>query len=206
MTQKYRLTSNTVITPAGVILYQIEALRDLPFAGVKKGDLGGYIEKEENLSQYENAWVFDSAQVFGTARVFASARVFGSAQVYENARVYENAQVSGRAQVSGSARVYENAWVFGRAQVSGSAQVFGTARVSENARVSITPINLIGLRYGITITDEHIKIGCEQHTKAEWEEFTDAEIKVMEEPTSLPFWEQYRSLILALAKSHGPIN
>jgi len=28
----------------------------------------------------------------------------------------------------------------------------------------------------------------------------------MEEPTSLPFWEQYRSLILALAKSHGPIN
>ena len=106
-TKKYRLTGNH-INIGNRILYQIEALKD--FGDVKAGDLGGYIESEENLSQYDNAWVYGDAQVLGNAQVFDNARVYGNACVFDNARVYGNAQIK-------SARdyiVFKNWWSSGR--------------------------------------------------------------------------------------------
>jgi hypothetical protein len=48
-------------------LCRIEATKDLPQHGVKKGDLGGWIEKEENLQ--DNAWIADEAKVLDDAKV-----------------------------------------------------------------------------------------------------------------------------------------
>lgn len=47
-TAKYKLTEET-INVNGITLYRIEALKD--FSDVKKGDKGGFLEKEDNLSQ-----------------------------------------------------------------------------------------------------------------------------------------------------------
>jgi hypothetical protein len=84
---KYRLTNNAIENPLGVVLYQIEALKDIGDY-VKKGDLGGYIEKEENLSVYGEAWVSGEAQVYGEAWVSGEARVYGEARVSGKAQVY----------------------------------------------------------------------------------------------------------------------
>ena len=118
-TKKYRLTGNH-IDIGNRILYQIEALKD--FGNVKAGDLGGYIESEENLSQYDNAWVYGDAEVYGNAQVFGNACVFDNARVYNDARVYDNAQVYGDAKVYGDAEikstkdyiVFKNWWSSGR--------------------------------------------------------------------------------------------
>src|SRR5690606_32655391 len=67
------------------------ALRD--FGDVRAGDIGGYIERETNLSHDGNAWVRDNAQVYGNARVFGDARVYGDARVHDHAWVCGNAQV-----------------------------------------------------------------------------------------------------------------
>ena len=131
-TKKYRLTGNH-INIGNRILYQIEALKD--FGDVKAGDLGGYIESKENLSQYDNAWVYGDAQVLGNAQVFDNARVYGNACVFDNARVYGNACVFGNAQVFDNARVYGNACVFDNARVYGNACVFDNAEVYGNALV-----------------------------------------------------------------------
>lgn len=61
MEKKYKLTDETIEVD-GKTLYRIEALKD--FSNVKKGDKGGFIEKEENLSHLGNAWVYDDAKVF----------------------------------------------------------------------------------------------------------------------------------------------
>ena len=136
--KKYELTEETV-TVYGKTLYRIRAVRD--FGSVKTGEFGGYIEKEENLSHFDNAWVcgnawvfdnarvYDNAWVFGNAWVFDNARVYDDALVYSNARVYDNAWVFGNAKVYGNARVYDNAWVFGNAKVYGDAWVSGNAEV-----------------------------------------------------------------------------
>lgn len=84
-------------------LFRIRAL--VNFGNVKSGDLGGYVEKEENLSHDGNAWVYGNAQVFGNARLYGNALVCGEAQVFGNARVSANAQVYGNAKVCGEAQV-----------------------------------------------------------------------------------------------------
>ena len=94
--KKYELTSETKVF-LGKTLYRIKAL--VQFGNVNAGDLGGWIEKEENLSQSGNAWVYGNARVSGDARVYGNARVSGDASVYGDAEVYGNARVYGNAEV-----------------------------------------------------------------------------------------------------------
>lgn len=100
--KKFELTSEFV-TFLGKKLFRIKAL--VSFGDVKEGELGGLVEKEENLDQSGNAWVYGNARVYGGALVYGDARVYGDAQVCGDARVYGNAWVSGDARVYGNARV-----------------------------------------------------------------------------------------------------
>lgn len=87
---KYRLTDETM-EYHGRTLHRIQALKD--FRDVKAGDLGGWINSEENLSQYGNAWVADEAKVFQFARVCDNALVFGTAEISGDATVFGNAEI-----------------------------------------------------------------------------------------------------------------
>ncbi|MCX7911140.1 MAG: hypothetical protein N2505_06150, partial [Endomicrobia bacterium] len=127
MVKKYKLTKTTR-KYGSLILYQIEALID--FGDIKKGEKGGFIKKEENLSQDGNAWVSVDAVVSGDAVVSDNARVYGNAWISGNAWVHGNAKVYGDAWVS------DNAVVYGNAVVSGNAWVYGNALVFDNAVVS----------------------------------------------------------------------
>ena len=131
--RKYEFTGETKVC-FGIRFHRIKAL--ISFGRVSAGDLGGWIEKEENLNQEGNAWVSGNARVFGNAEVSGDAWVFGNAEVSGDAEVSGNARVFGDAWVSGDAEVSGNAWVFGNAEVYGNAQVSGNARVCGNAWVS----------------------------------------------------------------------
>ena len=128
MEKKYELLKDDTIVVKGYTLYRIKALKD--FNDVKKGDLGGHIEKEDNLSQNGNCWVY------GHACVFDNAQISGNACVFDNARVSGDAQISGHAWVLGNACVSDYACVYDDAYVSGDAQISGNARVSGDAHVS----------------------------------------------------------------------
>ena len=65
--KKFELTGES-INHFGRTLFRIRAL--VAFRCVEVGELGGYLEKEKNLSQEDDAWVFGDAQVFGNARVY----------------------------------------------------------------------------------------------------------------------------------------
>ena len=74
--KKFELTSEFVTNIFGVKLFRIKAL--VSFNSVSKGDLGGYIEKEENLDHKGDAWVYDNAKVYGNAWVYGNAKVSGN--------------------------------------------------------------------------------------------------------------------------------
>ena len=101
-------------------LYRIKALKD--FNDVKKGDIGGYVEGEKNLSQlgdcwiYDNAVVRDNAVVVGNAKVCDNARIRGHSVVQHDAVVRGNANVSGDAIISSDRDyiVFKNWWSSGR--------------------------------------------------------------------------------------------
>ncbi len=125
--KKYTLLKEDSIIHYGITLYRIQTLHKTDLW--KKGQLMGYLEKEENLSQDGICMVYNNAKVYGDARVSDNAKVYG------DARVYGDAKVSGDAWVSGNARVFDNAQVFGDARVSDNAKVYGGARVSGYALI-----------------------------------------------------------------------
>ena len=159
MEKKYELTDET-IKWYGKTLHRIKALKD--FGDIKEGDLGGYIEKEDNLSHNNDCWICGNAQVFGNAEVYGNAQVFGNAEVYGNTQVFGDAEVYGNAQVFGSADVFGNAQVFGDAEVCGDAQVFGNAIISSND--DYITFGNIGSRYDTTTMfrckDNMIYVSC----------------------------------------------
>ena len=132
MEMKYKLTEESIVF-LGRTLYRIEALKN--FSIVKKGDKGGYIEKEDNLSQEEDCWISDNAKVFDRAVVYGNAKVFDNAYVCGNAKVYCKAEVCGNAKVYDNAIVYGKALVCDNAKVCGKAEVCGNAVVCDKVRV-----------------------------------------------------------------------
>lgn len=90
--KKYEFINDTKVIN-GHTLYRIVALRN--FGLVDKGDLGGYIEKEDNLSHKGNCWVYDDAKVYGNAEIYDDAEVHGNAQIYGNAEIYNDRRICG---------------------------------------------------------------------------------------------------------------
>lgn len=87
--KKYELTDT--IEHHGTVLHRIKALRS--FGIVEAGDLGGYIQSEDNLSHEGDCWIFDNAIVRDEAKVFDNAKVCGNAIVRGNANIYNKAIV-----------------------------------------------------------------------------------------------------------------
>ena len=95
--KKYELQPTYKTTPNGKPLFQVVALRDFGF--VKKGDKGGYIESETNLSHEGNCWVSGNAQIFGNAKISDNAQIFVNAQIFGNAWVFGNAWAHNNARI-----------------------------------------------------------------------------------------------------------
>ena len=178
-------------------VYRIRALR--AFADVKIGDLGGFVETKQNLSNMGDAWVYGNAWVCSDARVCDNAKVYGNAEVYGDAWVYGNAEVYGDAWVYGNAKVYGNARVCDNAKVYGNAEVCGDAKVCDNA--NIFWCSSIGSRHATTTMfrnkDNGITVtcGCFMGTL---EEFA---ARVEKEHGENIFGKEYK-LLIELAKIH----
>ena len=131
-TKKFELTEET-IKYDGHTLYRIIALKD--FDDVKKGDLGGFVESEDNLSQFGECWisgyakVYDDAFVYRNARISNNANVFGQAEIYGDAFVYGNSRVYDYAVVHEKAEIRDNAKIYGNAVIIGNAVIRGNAKV-----------------------------------------------------------------------------
>ena len=204
--KKYELTGEMKFH-FGRKLYRIKSI--ISFGNVEAGELGGFIEKEENLSQNGDAWVYGNARVSGDARVCDNAWVYGDARVYDNARVSGDARVCDNAWVYGDACVCGDAWVYGDACVCGDARVcdnawvYGDACVSGDAYIKvksdILTIGLIGSRNDTTTffktKDKKINVccGCFRGTIEEFE-------KAVEETHGGSFYEKQYKIAIELAK------
>lgn len=132
MDKKYKITEETIYIGKQK-LYRIEALKD--FYGVKKGDKGGFVEHEGNLSQLGCCWVYNNAVVRGDAWVGGNAEIFGDAIVEDNAIVNDYSHVSGFSRVSGEATLNDHADIFGHAKVYENANVYNHSKVYDNAQI-----------------------------------------------------------------------
>lgn len=201
MEKKYKLTEETLEID-GRTLHRIVALRD--FSNIKKGDLGGFIEKEANLANDGNCWIYDDAVVCDNARISGNAKAFGSAQICDNAVVYGNAQVSGRAMVYNDAQVHGDAQVCDNVVVCNSAVIFGNAQVCDNAVVKKMSDYIVfknwwssGRYFTWTRSNNMWKVGCFYGTGEELIEkaYADSEEKGREYERIVKYVETIKSEI-----------
>ena len=143
MEKKYRLTDET-IEFNGVKLYRIEALKD--FGCVKKGDKGGFVQSEKNLSQLENCWIFDDSKAIGNSYVYQNAVLLSNSIICDNAFatgfswIFGHSIVCEKATITHNARIYFNSFICGNSYVSGNAmltesRVDGVSEVTGNAEI-----------------------------------------------------------------------
>ena len=74
MNKKFELLLDDTIEVFGRKLFRIKA--KINFSSVAAGELGGYIEKEENLSHFGNAWVSELGDVVVFKNYWSSGRHF----------------------------------------------------------------------------------------------------------------------------------
>ena len=129
--KKFELLTTDTKDLFGRKLFRIRALRD--FGNVKAGELGGYVEKEGNLSHDGNAWVYNDAKIYGNAWVCDYAKICGNAEIYDNAWIYGGAWVYNDAKIYGNARVCNYAEIYGDAKIYGNARVCNYAVISGDA-------------------------------------------------------------------------
>jgi hypothetical protein len=68
--------------------------------------------------------------------------------------------------------------------------------------IYLQPIQLSSFRpWNIIIAGTHMKIGCELHKIEEWDKLKKSRIKLMDKK-ALDWWEEYKPLIMPIAKSH----
>lgn len=142
--KKYRLTDET-ISIDGRVLHRIEALRY--FGSINKGDKGGFVESDKNLSHKGNCWIYDDACVYDYARVTENSNIRENAKVCGHAQVYNSGCVCGESIVRGYAQVYHSgkvrdkalvcdmAHIYGHSSVGGSSVVCGSAQIYDKANV-----------------------------------------------------------------------
>jgi len=83
--KKFELLQDQSISYVGHTLFRIKALKS--FGNVLEGDIGGYIEKEINLSHEGNCWVYGDANVYGDAKVFGNAVIQNNNQIFWTSNV-----------------------------------------------------------------------------------------------------------------------
>ena len=137
--KKYTFTKETIKID-GYILHRIKALKD--FSNVKKGSLGGFIEKEENLSQDGNCWIYSTkleldSKVYGDAKVYGNAIVdSGGSIIRDKVKIHNEAKVLGYNFIVGNAHVYEKATINDRCWIDGNCQIYGNATIQNDAVIN----------------------------------------------------------------------
>lgn len=134
---KYELVPEmTMDLPNGKRVYRVRALKN--FADVQIGDIGGYVEFEENLSQENDCWIYDDAIVKDKARVEGKvcirnhAIVEGNSCICGKAKIYHHALVKGNTLVFGRAEIFDHAVIdlSNDNGISKDAKIFGNTHIS----------------------------------------------------------------------------
>lgn len=131
--KKYRLTRKYIIIDNNIKLYQIKALKH--FSDVHKGQLGGYVQSENNLSQFDDCWIYDEAMVYENAYIDKKACIYNQAKVHGNAVISDNAHIYHQCEIDENVCVYDYAMIEDFARISSYAVINCHAHITKNALI-----------------------------------------------------------------------
>ena len=132
MERKYELTDETIICD-GRILHRIKAVGK--FVNARGGYIGGFIEREENLSHEGDCWVGGNAKAYGDSKVEGDALMCDYSVAKDHAVIGDNSLIEDYAVIGDNSLIFKNAHVVGNSVVGGNSVVEGNVFVGGGTRI-----------------------------------------------------------------------
>lgn len=126
MNKKYILTDDTIVYQ-GVTLHRIKAVKDLSI--VPKDTLGGYIEKESNLSHEGNCWIDCDSKVLRGVQIQDSARIYNS--TINGSISIKNGSLIMNSSIEGSGCITENSNIC-QSNILGSSFIIKNSSIDDS--------------------------------------------------------------------------
>lgn len=147
--KKFELCSDVKQWSDNIVLYRIKALKDFICDGIliRKGDKGGFVQSENNLSQEGNCWIFDdavamegstvkdNASLHNQVMIFDKSIVCDNAALYNFAAMFDKSMAAGNAVLSGHAKMHAQSVIIDNACIGGCAIACDNCIISGNAKV-----------------------------------------------------------------------
>lgn len=151
--KKYELTDETKNIDSNIV-YRIRSLINFKShnINVHKGDFGGFVSKEENLSHDGSCWIFDNAVAFDNSKVF------------ENAILEDDTVINGSTVIGGDAIIQGDTTIISNSEIGGESIIIKSsvenckinfARIL-NTNIESSQIDSFSAIYESLILDSHI--------------------------------------------------
>lgn len=136
--RKYELT-NISIEFGERTLYRIRALKD--FADVKKGDLGGWVSSENNLSQEGNCWIYNEAKCMDNAKMYNNSTMHdysemrGNSTMHDCSEMHDNSKKCDNSEMHNCSEMHNNSIMFGHSKMYGNSMMCGNSTMYDDSKM-----------------------------------------------------------------------
>lgn len=123
----------------GHTLHRIKALRD--FNDVRKGDIGGYVEKEKNLSHYGDCWIYDDAKAMDNSRVYDNSAMYDDSEMYDNSimcnnsKMYDNSEMHGNTEMHSNSIMCDNSKMYNYSEMHDDSRMYDYSEMYGDSRL-----------------------------------------------------------------------
>lgn len=140
--EKYTLTDEFIIVD-NIKLYRIQSMSY--FSDVKKGDLGGFIQSKNNLSENGDCWIYDNAKAYNNARVLDNVKMYNNSSAYDNAMLFGNSIMRDDSIARDDAKIYDDAQIGNNVIVCNNGEVMRDFYICK--RDAIIYCNILNIGY-----------------------------------------------------------
>ena len=133
MNKKYMILEDEAIKFEGRKLYRIQALKD--FGDVEKGQKGGYIQSERNLSHEGNCWIYNNAKAMDNSMVTDDATMFDNASMHDCATMRGHASMHNFASMHGNTSIHDHSRMYDRSSIHDYASMHNCASIHDYSRM-----------------------------------------------------------------------
>ena len=127
-----RLDTNTTEYKDG-LRYRVKALKD--FGSVKKGDIGGFVTNEHNLSQDGNCWIYDDAKIFDSSEIYNNAKMFNNSKMFDNSRMYDDSRMFDDCEMHDNSEMCDNSKMFDNSRMFDNSIMHDNSKMHNNSKM-----------------------------------------------------------------------
>ena len=123
----------------GHTLHRIKALRD--FGDIRKGDIGGYVENENNLSHKGNCWIYDDAKVMDDSIMYDYSRICDKSELHDDSRMYnyskmyDYSELHNNSIMNDDSEMHDNSKMYGNSIMYDYSEMHGDSELNNQVKL-----------------------------------------------------------------------